>query len=137
MRERRQALIQKIHIAKGQLGMADDDYRAILRRHGAESSKDMSVAQLASVLNELIDKGWRPAAPKSAGREPKVRPGRKAQLAKIEALLADKASRQGHAVPWSYAEAIAKRVCGVERLEWCDARQLAKVIAALQYDKRR
>ena len=53
------------------------------------------------------------------------------ELKKIEALLAE-AGR-----PWSYADAIAKRICGVERVAWCKSAQLAGVIAALSVDAER
>ena len=49
-------------------------------------------------------------------------------LGKVEALLAD-AGRE-----WAYAHSVARRVCKVERIEWCNPDQLAKVIAALQID---
>lgn len=139
--DRKKALITKLHIARQQLGMADDDYRVLLRRHGAmgetPSSRDMSVEQLAAALNEMIDKGWTPAAPKKAGRKPNPPAGRAALMGKIEALLTDKGVHQGSRVPWSYADAIAQRVCNVARVQWCTEQQLRKVIAALEYDKNR
>ncbi|MGL4885496.1 MAG: phage protein GemA/Gp16 family protein [Aeromonas veronii] len=38
---------------------------------------------------------------------------------------------------WAYADAMAMRICKVERLEWCDEPQLQKLIAALNYDANR
>ncbi len=139
--DRKRALITKLHIAKQQLGMDDDDYRALLRRHGATgetpSSRDMRIGQISDALNEMIGKGWKPSAPKGAGRQPSPARGKGDQMAKIEALLTDKGVRQGSPVPWSYADAIAQRVCKVARVAWCTTAQLNKVIAALEYDKRR
>lgn len=139
--DRRASLIAKIHIAKQQLDMDDHDYRAMLKRHGADgeqpSSRTMRMDQLAAVLNEMMDKGWRPAPPKGAGRALKTSAGKSRLISKIEALLADKGARQGRVVPWSYADAIAKRVCGVDKVFWCDENQLRKVVAALEYHKRR
>ena len=53
------------------------------------------------------------------------------QLGKIGALLAD--ARR----PWAYSHAVARRICKVERIEWCNKDQLASVIAALQIDANR
>jgi len=139
--DRKKALITKVHIAKQQLGMADDDYRDMLRRHGAmgetPSSRDMTIQQISGVLNEMIGKGWTPSAPRKAGRKPSPARSKAAQIAKIEALLTDKGVRQGSPVPWSYADAIASRVCKVARVEWCTSQQLGKVIAALECSKKR
>lgn len=141
MTDRKKSIITKLHIAKQQIGMADDDYRALLRRHGATgetpSSRDMVIDQLSAALEEMIVKGWTPAAPKKAGRNPRPARSREAQIGKIRALLTDKGVRQGSPVPWSYADAIAQRVCKVARVEWCTVPQLGKIIAALEYDRAR
>lgn len=136
----RTAMLAKIHIAKKDLRLDDDTYRAILARHGATgetpSSRDLTIAQMDAVLREFTGFGWQPKQPK-AGRKPNPAKSRAAQMGKIEALLADKASRQGTPVSWNYAHAIARRVCKVELLDFCDAEMLGKVIAALSYDLRR
>jgi phage gp16-like protein len=52
-------------------------------------------------------------------------------LKKIEALLAE-ANR-----PWSYAHSIAKRMLGIDQVQWCRSDQLHKIVAALMVDARR
>lgn len=52
-------------------------------------------------------------------------------LRKIEAYLAE-AKR-----PWDYAHGMARRMFKVNRLQWCQARQLHKIVAAMEYDARR
>ena len=47
------------------------------------------------------------------------------ELKKIEALLAE--ARR----PWSYADAIAKRMYRVERVAWCTPDQARGLVAAL------
>ena len=140
MKDARRALMAKIHIAKKDLGLDEDTYRAVLARHGAPgdrpSSAQMTVAQLEAAVRELQAKGWTPKKP-GAGRRPRPPRNRAEQITKIEALLADKAKRQGRPVPWAYADAIAKRVCRVDKVDWCDTDQLRRVIAALEYDRRR
>lgn len=132
----RQALLAKIHIAKKDLSLDDDTYRAILGRFGVSSSRDLTIAQMDLVLREFIGKGWQPKQTKS-GRRPRPVASREALMGKIEALLADKAKRQGAPVSWNYGHAVAKRVCKVDRLDFCDNVMLGKVIAALSYDQNR
>jgi hypothetical protein len=53
-----------------------------------------------------------------------------AQIRKIGKLLGPKRS-------WAYANAMAKRICKVEVLDWCTSADLRKLIAALNYDRQR
>lgn len=63
----RNALVGKVHLAKKQLGLGDDEYRALLLgATGKESCKDLGVAQLSDVLNRFVALGFQPAA----GRAP-------------------------------------------------------------------
>lgn len=122
---------KKIQIARRQLGLDDDAYRAILKRTvGAESSKDLSPRQIGRVLVELERLGFKPKA--STGRaKPKPAAERDKLVGKIEAQLAE-AGR-----PWEYADSMAKRMYQVERLEWCDSKQLGGIITALAKDAER
>ncbi|HCA6404271.1 TPA: DUF1018 domain-containing protein, partial [Pseudomonas aeruginosa] len=53
--------LAKIHIAKTQLGMDDDTYRALLARvAGVRSAKDLGPRQVDQVLVELQRLGWKP-----------------------------------------------------------------------------
>lgn len=63
----RAGLIIKIHVAKRDLGLDDAEYRAaLLGATGKESCKELSVAEMAKVLNVFIEKfNWLPK-PKAA-----------------------------------------------------------------------
>lgn len=62
------SLLAKVQIARRQLGLAEDDYRAILVRvTGRDSSKGASERQLEDVLAEFRRLGWKPAAGKGGG----------------------------------------------------------------------
>lgn len=62
------ALLQKVQIARRQLALAEDDYRAILARvTGRASSRDCTERQLEAVLGEFKRLGWVPKAGKSGG----------------------------------------------------------------------
>lgn len=69
------AALAKVHIAKKDLQIPDDAYRAMLQRlTGHSSARDCTEAQLATVLEELKAKGWKPtfkvvsSNPKAAGK---------------------------------------------------------------------
>lgn len=135
----RNAGLAQIHIAKAQLmkaGVLDEDgYRAMLFAQArVKSAAELDHAGRARVLNHMRRLGAR------LGHEgkPHARRGdgppkdRRAQLDKIEALLAD-AGR-----PWAYLQqGMVKRVCGVDAIEFCTSEHLGKLIAALTYDQQR
>jgi len=55
----RTRLIGKVHQAKKALALDDATYRAVLeRRTGKASCKDMTVAELAGVMNEMVRLGF-------------------------------------------------------------------------------
>jgi len=121
----------KIHIAKNNLGLTDEDYRAVLHRvTGHESAKDCTVPELVRVVAELRRKGWQ-VKPKSGKPRPAPSRGTAALRGKITALLAE-AGR-----PEEYAEGIARRMHKVDALEFCTPKQLQGVIAALARDAQR
>jgi phage gp16-like protein len=126
----------KLQIGKKLLGLDDDTYRAMLElQTGRRSSRDLNGHQLHKVIQHMESRGA-----VFTNRHPKritPAPEREAMMGKIHALLADKAQRQGSPVPWRYADALAKRVCKVDAVDFCTGPQLRKVIAALEYDKKR
>lgn len=125
--------LAKIHIAKAQLGLDDDTYRALLARvAGVRSAKELSPRQIGAMLAEFERLGWQPKPAKTFGRKvPKPAPERQKLIGKIEAFLAE-ANR-----PWTYADGMALRMFKVERVEWCDSEQLRSLIAALSYNAKR
>ncbi|UXF57468.1 regulatory protein [Chromohalobacter phage YPCBV-1] len=118
--------LAQIHIAKSQLGLDDEAYRAILARAaGVNSSKDLTDRGVSLVLNEFKRLGWKPKAPKRAGRVPNTL-NKREQMGKVEALLTELEAS------WAYAQAIAQRQTGIERIDWLRTeKQFRGVIAAL------
>jgi phage gp16-like protein len=124
------ANLAKIHIARKQLGMDEDTYRAMLQSvGGVQSSKDLDDAGAVKVLAHLQRSGFKPV--KRVGSVPRVAMSNQALMSKIEALLADGGK------PWAYAHAMAKRMFGIEKLEWCNHDQLRRIVAALQISANR
>ncbi|WP_165682140.1 gp16 family protein [Metapseudomonas otitidis] len=129
------AAARKIQIARRQLGMDDDTYRAMLMRTvGATTSKGLTPRQIGRVLAELERLGFQPTSPRKApaGRKTaESAPERAALIGKINAQLAE-AERT-----IAYADGLARRMFQVERVEWCDPDQLRRLVAALAYDAKR
>jgi phage gp16-like protein len=126
----RNPALAKIHIAKKELGLDEDTYRAMLQQHGGvSSSKDLTPLGAARVLQHLERAGFKPKA--GHGKRPNAAPGRAALVGKIEAQLAA-AGR-----PWSYVDGMAKRMFTVEKVDWLNEEQLGKIVAALAYDAKR
>lgn len=122
--------LAKIHIAKAQLGLSDDEYRAILARTaGVRSAKALTDRNVGAVLHEFKRLGWQPKAPKRTGRKPNTFT-REEMLHKIEAQLSELGAS------WSYAEAIARRQTGIAKLDWLKTeKQFKGVIAALHVEQ--
>ncbi|PKN07602.1 MAG: regulatory protein GemA [Deltaproteobacteria bacterium HGW-Deltaproteobacteria-8] len=148
----RKSLLAKVHIAKAQLQLTDDAYRAVLARHGVESSKELDTKGLEKLLDHFAKLGWQAkaartrkgdkhGAPANLGRglgKGNAKPyDRSALMTKIEALLAEKGTEQGKHVPWDYAKAILKRMYKLDRLEWATPEQLRGVMVALMQGGRR
>lgn len=134
----RNAGLAQIHIAKKQLtdaGVLDDDsYRDMLFAQArVKSAADLDHVGRAKVLAHMGKLGAKLGhAGKPFQGARKAPADRQAQLAKIEALLAD-AGRS-----WAYlTKGMVKRICGVDALEFCTTDHLGKLIAALTYDQQR
>lgn len=131
---RRQQLA-RIHMARKQLALDEETYRALLKRvTGKDSSGAMTTAQRNAVIAEFERLGFKEADRAARRKAFPGRPGtvdERPMLRKVEALLAS--GRR----PWSYAHALAKRMFNVARVEWLKDDQLHKVVAALQVDAQR
>ncbi|WP_110678760.1 regulatory protein GemA [Salinicola sp. RZ23] len=125
--------LAQIHIAKVQLGLSDDEYRALLGRvAGVSSAKDLTNRNVSAVINELQRLGWQPKPANKAGRKaPRPPRTRATVMRKVEALLAD-AGR-----PWAYADGMAQRMFSVERVDWLDDDQLIRLMQGLVIDAKR
>lgn len=125
--------LAQIHIAKKDLSLDDDTYRAMLWTVAhVRSSSELDNAGRAKVLTHLKACGWKPKRSGFKIEPPKnVKMSSVALVSKIGALLTvlDK--------PWAYADGMAKKMFKVEKLTWCTPQQLHKMVAALEYAKAR
>lgn len=124
-------LLSKIHIARQQLGLAEDVYRQKLQgMFGKASAKDLSLRQAEKLLGEFKRLGWKPKpSAKSAGK-PHNFDQLAAEVRVIEAQLTDMG------LPWAYADQIAKQMFKVEKVAWLKrAAQLKAILAALHVEQ--
>lgn len=133
-----------IHIAKKDLGIDDDTYRLMLRTIArVESAGDLNAEGRHQVLAHLKARGFKPKhsvrTPHSSERTAhsdwdwvnNAAPDRRPTLRKI-AMMLQSAARQK-----PYADGVAKKMYGIERVEFCAPDQLVRIVAALEYDRRR
>ncbi|WP_430318040.1 gp16 family protein [Pseudomonas nitroreducens] len=124
-------LLSKIHIARQQLGLAEDVYRQKLQSmFGKTSAKDLSPRQAEKLISEFKRLGWKPKpSVKSAGK-PHNFHQLAAEVQVIEAQLADMG------LPWAYADQIANQMFKVARVAWLKkADQLKAILAALHVEQ--
>ena len=136
MRADRQRLIRLIHVAKRDLQLDDDTYRAILQRVGRkDSSSDLTVPELEKVLEHMKRSGFKvrskakqPAPAKSS------RPlAQDAESKKIRALWLF--MHQIGVVKNPSEDALAsyvKRITGVDALQWINGDQAETLIESLK-----
>lgn len=135
----RRAELAKIHIAKKDLGMTDDDYTAMLMEiTGKTSAGDLNARQRQAALDHLASLGFKNSRKRGRPQNIKRNRGqasdqasRARQLEKIEALL----TVGGKA--WGYADSLAQRICKVDRVAWVPTGDLYKIITALRLQAKR
>lgn len=133
---RRRELAQ-IHIAKAQLGLDEETYRAMLWTVGrVRSAAALDYAGRKAVLEHMKARGFKTAAPKE--KRPSdwdwvnnAAADRQAMLRKIAVML-NAADREK-----AYADGIAQQMFGVELVQFCKPDQLHRIVTALEFDRRR
>jgi len=122
----RSPALAKIHIAKKDLGLSEDDYRAILLRvAGADSAARLDARGHAAVLREFQRLGWSPERKLRKSAKPGVRLifGLWAELGRMGALV--NATRPA-------LLAFVKRQTGVDSPDWLTPSEVNKVVEGLK-----
>lgn len=133
----RNADLARIHIAKKQLAMEDDTYRDMLFSIGrVRSAGELDFAGRKRVLEHLVSRGFKATVKRAApatGWEwvNNASEEKKPMLRKVAVMLRDAGRGK------EYVDALAKKLCHVERIEFCTPKQLHDVVTALVVDQRR
>lgn len=123
--QKMKGIIAKIHVAKTQLALDDDNYRAILQRvAGQDSCKKCNLLQLQKIMAEMERLGFEPTR-KNMGSKPLHTTDVSAMMNKLAALLANGGKS------WEYANGMAKRMFNKEQVNLLNANELRRLIAAL------
>lgn len=115
-----------VHCAKKDLGLSEDDYRAILEQvTGHSSARDCSDGQLGLVVDRLRARGWRPKKGGKRSNDPAVRKiwALWAALGELGALRTP--TRQG-------LRQFCRSQVQVEDPEWLSPAQARQIIEALK-----
>lgn len=142
VKDPRQRDLARIHLAKKELGLEDEAYRALLQAEtGCSSAAGLDARGRWKVLMAFSRLGWKGGvaaggtdvgkAARKAGRPAPQAGGKDALLKKVEALLTD--AGRG----WPYANGMAKHMFKVDLVQWCSEDQLRRLVAALVYDQKR
>lgn len=129
----RKGVQAQIHIARKELALDEDTYRQMIATvtGGKRSCSDCNVAELHKIVQHMKERGFKAKPRKRVAQYPGKPHNLDTQpmLQKIEALLAELKA------PWSYADAIAKRQYGRERVAWLQSvEEFRGVIAALDVE---
>jgi phage gp16-like protein len=137
-RDHRNTDLAKIHVAKKQLSMSDEDYRAMLWTQGrVTSSGDLDHAGRQRVLDHLKACGFKPAASDNTKRPKRPTPSVDA-LPLVRRIRAQLISMDRK--PDEYADGIAKQMLGEAApkfFEWCHLRDLHSISQALSIQQLR
>lgn len=127
--QQKQKFIRLIHVAKRELGLDEDTYRAMLVNvTGMDSTKTMPLYKLEAVVKHMKRTGFKVRS------KPQTRSlADDAQSKKIRALWLDMAEKGIVKNPSEAALATyVKRLTGVDRLEWLSTEQASSVIETLK-----
>ncbi len=122
----RRTMIAKLHLAKKELALDDEDYRVVLHRvTGQRSAADLSAAQLDAALKEMKRLGWQAKPASGRASNPAANKAR-AMLISLGLMGVIRNSSE------QALNAFARRQIGVDRLSWADQSQVYKLIEALK-----
>ncbi len=121
-------LLAKIHIAKAQLNLDNDQYRDIVRRvTGKDSAAQCRYSQLVDLINEFKSLGWKTEKKKAFRRAPSD--GIKkiyALWGKLQALGAVQSTDK------TALDAFVKKYTGIDSVQWLQPAQQQKIIEILK-----
>ena len=129
--------VRRIQALRHARKVDDDTWAAMKASVGVASTLDLTPAMYRTLMDRLM--GGSRKEPKQTRRSPlgrwvdldAVREERRPLLRKLMALLLDGGKT------WAYADGIARRMHGIERVEWCDPHQLHGIVQALAIHKGR
>lgn len=133
--ERRKKLVQKVQIAKKQLAMDDDSYRAMLKDvTGFTSSTRLQVWELENVLKRMRKLGFKDKIPNQAGSRPLADDDQSKMIRALwlELHTAGKVRDPSESALVNWARGQFKTTQGIEALQWFNVYQRRRLIEQLK-----
>jgi len=126
-RAMRRGLLAKIHIAKKDLRLTNDQYEAILGRFKVVSAGDLPVRELEKLVKFFRSLGWKPRA----HWERNVDERQRAQVLALRHRIRDEAVLIRN---WQKRlDGLVKKVCRVDVLDWCwDVPRLERLLKIIR-----
>lgn len=121
-----------VHVAKTQTGMTEDEYRDLLGSLGVKSSKELTRKGFSLIMTHFEQIGFKSTSkfrPDSATQN--LPEGKRAYMEKIDAILGELDLER------AYADGIAKKRFGVDKVHWLAPGELRKVMVMLTYHHQR
>lgn len=132
--DQRNRLIRLIHVARRELGMQDDDYRAMMANipqlEGATSSAKLSIPKLQLVLDTLKAKGFK-VVPTGKKPQRKLADDPQSKLIRHLWLSLHTAGKVRDPSEQALANYVA-RLTKIDQLQWLDGKQATVVIESLK-----
>lgn len=121
-------LIAKIHVAKNQLNLDDEQYRDIVRRvTGKDSAGKCRYSQLVDLINEFKSLGWKTPKKKAFRRAPSD------GIKKIYALWGElQALGAVQSTDKNALDVFCKKYTGIDSVQWLLPTQQQKIIEILK-----
>ncbi|MBF0375076.1 MAG: regulatory protein GemA [Alphaproteobacteria bacterium] len=118
--------LAKVQIARKEMGLEEDDYRAIVRRvTGRDSAAKCSLGQLIDLVEEFRRLGWKGGA--------RRRPTSKSPLVRKIFVMWRELAGAGKVTAGAAAlKGFVKRMASVDDPDWLTAEQAVKIIEALK-----
>lgn len=124
----RNGLLAKIHVAKKQLGLTDDQYEAVLQGFKAASAGEMTIPQLEELVKYFKRLGFRPVRARWL-KPHDARPSDDQVIALWKRAREIAADLPGGA---ARLQGLVKKICGMAVLEWCrDVDKLERLLKVL------
>ncbi len=124
----RNGLLAKVHVAKKQLGLTDDQYEAVLRGFKVTSAREMTIPQLEELVKYFQRLGFRPV--RARWLKPPDASPTDAQIIALWKRAREIAAEIDGGT--ARLQGLVRKICGVAILEWCrDEDKLERLLKVL------
>lgn len=125
----RKKLLAKIHIGKADVGMSEEEWRALIlkvSKNRSSSTKELKNYELEEILNHLKGLGFHPLSTYKSSPEPEQSAKLRNELERLQKILR---------LHDNYIKEVSKNLFQITNLEWLQDWQLKRLIKILESKK--